>query len=140
LPLRFDSRVWRRYVGMATPLAMVGVVGSVYWFLDSVMLGWLGQIEETGFYNAALRIVGLAIIPMNLMLPVFLPALSADASVPGPRFQRLFERQVELMIFAAFMITAVVFPLAPTVVKLPFTSTFPPACSCPQTSILVSCS
>src|SRR5438093_3209538 len=78
-----DVRVWRRYIGMAAPIAVMGVVGSVYRFSDSVMLGWLGLIEETGYYNAALRVVGLAIIPMNLVLPVFLPALSVDLGKPG---------------------------------------------------------
>lgn len=138
IALVVDRRVWTRYLVMAMPLAGVGVVGSIYMFSDSVMLGYLGQIEETGFYNAALRIVGLAIIPMNLVVPVFLPAMSAALSKPSEALQSLFDRQLEMVIFITFLITFVVFPLAPGIIDVAFTSSFAVAAKALQISIFMA--
>lgn len=139
-PIAFemDRRVWRRYLAMAAPLAGVGVAGSIYIFSDSVMLGYFGQIEETGLYNAALKIVGLAIIPMNLVVPVFLPAMSSALSKPHDVVQSLFDRQMEIVIFIAFMITFVVFSLASGIIEVAFTSSFAVAGKVLQISIVMA--
>jgi O-antigen/teichoic acid export membrane protein len=138
LRLTLDRRVWKRYVAMAAPLASYGVVMGVYSFGDSVMLGAFGLLEETGWYNAALRIVGLAIIPMNFVGPVFLPALSSAVARPQERLQRLFDSQLEIMIFVAFMIACLVLPLAPTIMEVAFTSSFGASALALQISIFVA--
>src|SRR5205823_13407463 len=97
---------------------------GVYSFSDSVMQGAFGRLEETGWYTAALRIVGLAIIPMNFVGPVFLAAMSSALASTDERLQRLFDSQLEIMIFVAFMITSVVFSLGPTIMAVAFTSSF----------------
>jgi len=136
--LAFDRLIWQRYLAMAAPLALYGVVMGIYSFSDSVMLGAFGHLEETGWYNAALRIVGLAIIPMNFVGPVFLPALSSALAKTDEGLQRLFDLQLEIMIFAAFMITCVVFSLAPTIMEVAFTSSFSAGAVALQISIFVA--
>jgi len=136
--LAFDRSIWKRYLAMAAPLALYGMMMGVYSFSDSVMLGAFGQLEETGWYNAALRIVGLAIIPMNFVGPVFLPAMSSALARTDERLQRLFDSQLEIMIFVAFMITSVVFSLGPTIMAVAFTSSFSAGGLALQISIFVA--
>jgi O-antigen/teichoic acid export membrane protein len=135
---RFDRGVWRRYLVMATPLALTGLVAAVFRFSDSVILGWFGQIEAAGLYNAALRIVGLAIVPVNIVLTVFLPALSAESVVSEERTARLFEQQIRLMVCAGLLMPAIVFPLAPRIVEVAFASTLAPAAAALRITIFTA--
>ena len=105
---------------------------------DSVILGLLGQIEETGLYNAALRITGLTIVPMNLALPVFFPMLSAALQEQSADFQPLFDRQVAILIFAAFLTTCLVLPLASPIIEVAFTQRFADAATALRIAIFVS--
>jgi len=76
LQLQFNTAVWKKYLKMSWPLALIGLFGVVYTFTDSVMLGYWNLFEETGWYNAAQKIALAGLIPMGLIGASFFPALS----------------------------------------------------------------
>jgi O-antigen/teichoic acid export membrane protein len=84
LRMLVDKKVWRSYLTMSWPIASAVFVGSIYANLDSAMLGFLGQMKQVGWYNAAQKIVDIAAIPAGLLSMSFLPALSRFA-VSDPR-------------------------------------------------------
>ena len=61
---------------MSWPLALIGLFGVIYSSIDSVMLGYWNMFEETGWYNAAQKIVLTGLVPMGLIGASFYPALS----------------------------------------------------------------
>jgi len=77
-PLRFsfNKSIWKVYLAMSWPMALVGVFGAIYVNIDSTMMGYFGQITQAGWYNAAHKITGVAVLPMILISQSFFPALS----------------------------------------------------------------
>ncbi len=75
-------------------------------------MGYFGQITETGWYNAAYRIVNITLLPMGLIAASFFPALSkfarpAKNSLPDKikeakeNLQKVWSYDLEVMILLA---------------------------------------
>ncbi|MDI6883510.1 MAG: oligosaccharide flippase family protein [Patescibacteria group bacterium] len=51
LRIFFNSTIWRNILIMSWPLALGGAMGSICTNTDSIMMGYWGQITQTGWYN-----------------------------------------------------------------------------------------
>ena len=111
--LYWRKAVWKKFLSMSWPLALAGLFCTVYNNIDSVMMGYFGQITETGWYNAAYRIVNIALFPMGLVAASFFPVLSkfarpAKNSLPDKikeakeSLQKIWSYNLEIMILLAF--------------------------------------
>jgi len=76
LKLSFNKNIWRSILIMSWPLALTGIFGAIYNQIDSIMMGYFGQITEVGWYNAAYKIIGATLIPAGLISISFFPILS----------------------------------------------------------------
>jgi O-antigen/teichoic acid export membrane protein len=74
--LGFDKNLWKEFLSLSWPLAFIAFFGSIYHYLDSIMLGAWGFLKENGFYNAAYRILDISIVPGYLISISFFPELS----------------------------------------------------------------
>ncbi len=101
LTLRFNLGVWKKFFSMSWPLALAGFFATIYGQIDSVMMGYWGQITQTGWYNAAYRIIGATLIPVNLLGASFFPMLSNLLKEPKEKLQRAWDYYLQLMIFLA---------------------------------------
>lgn len=99
--VRWDSFVWKRFLIMSWPLALSGFFGSIYAYSDSVIMGYWGMLAETGWYNAASKIILATLIPMGLISGSFYPALSKYSHDSREKFQKIWCYQLEIMIFLA---------------------------------------
>lgn len=121
----WDITIWRRYLRVSWPLALAGFLGTLQGQIDSVLLGFLNFITETGWYNAAYRIAGGAAIPLGLLTTSFYPVLARAHSESRERFQRAWDIQVSSMLFLAVPIVvggiAVASPLIYAMYDLSFT-------------------
>jgi len=117
LRLHFDTSIWRRYLSMSWPLAFSGIFIALYGQIDSVMMGYLNQITETGWYNAAYRIAGVAFIPIGLMATSFYPALSKTFKESKDEFQKDWNNLMGIMIALAIPIVVGGIVLAPKIIN-----------------------
>ena len=60
---RKQKTIWQKFLKMSWPLALTGLFGVLYTYIDSVMMGYFGQITETGWYNAAYKLIFVSLIP-----------------------------------------------------------------------------
>jgi len=101
LRLSFNKTIWRNILAMSWPLALAGMMGSICANTDSAMMGYWGQIIQTGWYNAAQRIVAVSLIPAGLITASLFPALSKFFGQSKEKFQKGWNYFMETMIFLA---------------------------------------
>ncbi len=98
LKINWNFFVWKKFLIMSWPLALAGLFSTIYNSTDSAMLGYFGQITETGWYNAAYRITITTLIPIGLLSTSFYPVLSKFFKESKERFQRTLNYQLEIVI------------------------------------------
>ncbi len=116
LRIYWQSSVWRKFLIMSWPLALTGLFGAVYNYIDSIMMGFWGMIAETGWYNAAYRIIFVTYIPMGLISGSFYPALSNFFKTSLEKLQKIWDYQLELMILFALPLMVGGIVLAPRII------------------------
>ncbi|MFH1894576.1 MAG: flippase [Patescibacteria group bacterium] len=140
IPLRFSfqKEVWRKFLFMSWPIVLTGVSATFYNFIDSVMMGSFGQIKETGWYNAAYKIVNIALLPMGLIAGSFFPVLSKFSHFPKDlaahkiqelkgRLQKVWDYELEIMISIAIPLVVAGIALASRVINFIYGQEFIPA-------------
>jgi O-antigen/teichoic acid export membrane protein len=117
-PLCFgwQKSIWQKILTMSWPLALAGVFGTIYSQTDSVMMGYWGQITQTGWYNAASKIIGVTLIPASLISTSFFPALSLAFNESKEKLQKIWDYFMESMIFLAIPIVVGGIALAPKII------------------------
>ena len=102
-PLKIEWKflIWKKFLKMSWPLALIGLFGVIYSYTDSVMLGFWHMLAETGWYNAAYKIVMAGLIPMGLIGASFYPALSKFSKTSAEKFQKTWNYELEIMIMLA---------------------------------------
>lgn len=102
-PLRisWQRSIWRKFLAMSWPLALAGLFSTIYIYIDSVMLGYWGQITETGWYNAAYRIIMFTTVPVGIITISFYPVLSKFFKESKERLQNIWDYYLGIMILMA---------------------------------------
>jgi O-antigen/teichoic acid export membrane protein len=124
---RIQADAWRRILRIAVPLALASGATTAYMNLDSILLGALGRITDTGWYNLATRIVGVLLVPTGLLSLVIFPAFASTASDVDETFRRRWERWSTGMITVGAYLACIVFATADPLVRLVFGQAFAPA-------------
>ena len=98
--LRFswDRQTWQKFLVMSWPLALLGIFSVIYTQADSVIMGGFGQIIQTGWYNAAAKIIDIIIVPAGLISLCFFPAISRFSKESKKEMQKLWDFQGMLII------------------------------------------
>ena len=127
LSLIWNFSVWRRFLLMSWPLALVGVLATIHNQIDSVMMGYLGQITQTGWYNAAYRIIAVTLLPLGLVSTSFFPVLSKAFKESKEKLQKVWNYYMEIIIFLAvpLMIGGII--LAPGIIDFVYDQTYFPS-------------
>ena len=127
LKIYFNSAIWRNILAMSWPLALAGMMGSICANTDSIMMGYWGQITQTGWYNAAHRIIGVAVIPTSLITISFFPALSKFFGQSKQKLQNAWNYYTQTMIFIALPLVVGGIALAPKIIDFVYDPTFYPS-------------
>lgn len=117
-PLRisWQKSIWQRFLSMSWPLALAGIFGGIYSQTDSVMMGYWGQITQTGWYNAAYKIIGVTFIPTSLIATSFYPALSKFFQDSKEKLQTAWNYFMDSMIILAIPIVVGGIVLSPRII------------------------
>jgi len=127
LHFRWDKFIWRKYLKMSWPLALTAFFATIYGQAGLVMMGYFGQITQTGWYNAAYGIVSTVIIPPSIICTSFFPALSKTFKEAKEKFQKIWDYQLEIMISYAIPLMAGGLFLAPRIIDYIYDPSFIPS-------------
>ncbi len=127
LSFSWNKLIWQRFLSMSWPLALAGMAGSICNQTDSVMLGYFGQITQTGWYNAAYRIIGAAFIPMGLISASIFPVLSKSFGEAKEKLQKIWYYYMEIMIYFAIPLVIGGIVLAPKIIDFVYGPSYTPS-------------
>lgn len=102
LRVSWQKSIWKEFLTMSWPLALVGLLGILYTYTDSIMMGYWGMITETGWFNAAQRISWTSFVLIGLVTVSFYPSISKSFKESKEKLQKIFCDQMKLMIALSF--------------------------------------
>lgn len=126
LTFSFDKSVWKKIITLSWPMALAGLTLAIFSQIDSVIMGYLGQMAENGWYNAASKITKLSLVPVILFSQSFFPALS-KVSAQIQNLQKIFHYQLRIMIILAVPLTLGGIILAPKLIEFLYGQTYLPS-------------
>lgn len=74
---RFSWAEWRLLLPVVAPIAVAHALAAINTNMDQLMLGLLRTDTEVGWYGTAYRLLTAALIPSQILIQSFLPAISA---------------------------------------------------------------
>jgi O-antigen/teichoic acid export membrane protein len=122
----WDRKVWKKFLLISWPLALVGMFGVLYNYIDSIMMGLWGLMTETGWYNAAVRIITGAALPSVLISKSAYPLLSKFHQ-SKQELQKTLNHQIGIMVMLALPIFTGGIVLAPRIIHAFYPNNFFPA-------------
>jgi O-antigen/teichoic acid export membrane protein len=118
LRLEFDVAVWRDLQRSGLPVGVFLVVLNLYSYIDTVMLGKMSTLEETGLYTAAFTLYeGLSYVP-SILASVLAPRLSKLWSVDRAAYRRLAIRSLAAAAVLAVAVGGPVWALAGPLLRI----------------------
>jgi O-antigen/teichoic acid export membrane protein len=99
----------------------------IYNQIDSVMLGYQNQITETGWYNASYGIAGAVLLFSGFISLSFYPALSKYFKESREMLQKVWDSQMDIMIFLAVPLMVGGVALGPQIINFIYGSDYLPA-------------
>lgn len=122
-----DKREWQRVLTLAWPLALSGIFATIYTNTDSTLLGFWKLFTQVGYYNAAQKIIALAVLPAGLIATAFFPALSRHSENDTPKTQKIFDYQNIILLAIAIPMVVGGFILANGMILHIYGETYLPA-------------
>ena len=101
LQFKIDFPEWKKIINWSWALALTGIFAAIYTNTDSIMLGFWRLFDQIGYYNAAQKIISLAIMPAGWIITAFLPTLTKASLSDRDRTQKIFDYQTILLFLIA---------------------------------------
>lgn len=76
---------WRRIIRETAPMAVTGLLVTLYAYIDIVMLGFLRTSAEVGLYSASVRILTIGLVVSTVLRTAILPVLARLHGSPDER-------------------------------------------------------
>lgn len=127
LALGFDKKIWKKFLSLSWPLTLGFSTGWLYIYINSVVMGYFGQLEQSGWYNAAYKIIGALIISAMIISRSFYPALTRLFKVSKEHFSKIWILQMDVMTIIALPVLAGGFILAPRIIGFFYTPDYAPS-------------
>jgi O-antigen/teichoic acid export membrane protein len=127
LSIDWNINIWKKFLRLSWPLAFTAIFTLIYTSIDSIMMGYWGQITETGWYNAAYNIVTATLAPMTLISISFFPVLSKAFKESKEKLQNIWDYQMKLMIILAIPLVIGGIVLAPKIIDFIYDPSFAPS-------------
>jgi len=93
--------VRRSFFSYSFPLLFVGIVGMLFYWVDSFFLGYFKGAEAVGFYNAAVPIAMLLAIMPELFMQLFFPMINRHYSNKNFELIKQLSKQLGKWVFMA---------------------------------------
>jgi O-antigen/teichoic acid export membrane protein len=117
-PWRLHSEVLLRLLREAWPVALASGASTLYFRLDTLMLGaWLGP-NQVGIYSAAYRLLEFGLILPAYFNGAIFPVIAASHQEHSARFFFIYQRSLKYLALAIMPLAACGFALAPHWMRL----------------------
>ena len=93
------KEVMPEVLSYAWPLLFVGVLYSIFYWTDSLVLGYFTTAEHVGWYNAAITLISLFGIAPDLFMQLFFPLISLKLSEDKKSLIKRLTQQVTKWIY-----------------------------------------
>ncbi len=116
--LRFDLSLWRVLLKNSIPLGIAAVLVMIYFKLDAVMLSLMKGSVAVGIYGLAYKILESLIFFPAMVVGLIMPLLSRFAFVDWPKFKRVAQRTLEILLIFIFPLIVGTIFLSPAIIQL----------------------
>lgn len=99
--IEFDFIFWRSLLKESWPFALSLIFISIYYYMDSVMLGIMGKDQEVGWYNAAYKPIFFILILGSILSNCAFPIISRLYKESLIRLKEFLNNFARLMTFIA---------------------------------------
>ncbi len=123
----WNWETWKIILRGSWPIGMMAVFGILYLQVGPVLLGYLGQIHQVGWYDAASRTAFFVLIPVFLLNQSFYPALSRAFRDSSASLQVVWNNQLAAAIFFSFPAAVFGTVFASPLIHFLYGSTFAPS-------------
>ncbi|MGQ4892560.1 MAG: flippase [Candidatus Njordarchaeia archaeon] len=127
--IEVDLSFWKSVVREAWPFALTSVLVSIYYWMDSVMLSYMKGNEVVGWYNAAYRIVLVALVVPQIYVVSIFPSLSRYYISKKEGFNEVSRRSLKYMLVLSISISTLVTILAKEIILLIYGTEYSPSSS-----------
>ncbi len=123
LRLRFDLSFWPSLLKQGMPFALTGVVMLILLRIDTVMISFIKNDTEVGWYNAGYKLIeGAALFPA-ILVNSLLPSVSALREKPA-EISVLYQRAMRYTLLIAIPLSSIAFVLAEPIIIFVFGSQY----------------
>lgn len=126
LKLGWDKNIFK-LLKTSWPLSLGFMASCTYISISSVILGYFNLITENGWYSASSKVALVAVVPANLIVISFFPALSDFFITSKEKFQKSWDFLMGGMIFLAVPLVVGGIALAPKIINFFYGSEFAPS-------------
>lgn len=122
-------RAYKRLVQDASNVSTGNVLNTVINYSDVVILGWLSNVIQIGYYNLAQRVARIPSSQISGLVPTIVLPYLADSTrtVDKERFNRYYLGAMRLVAYAVLPVMAVLVITAPDLVVVGFGEDWKPA-------------
>ena len=93
------SEIKKDLFNYSWPLIFLGVIGNLYYWTDSFLLGYFKSAIEVGIYNAAVPIAALLLASQEIFMQLFYPLITKEYSIKNFRLIGELSKQVSKWMF-----------------------------------------
>jgi O-antigen/teichoic acid export membrane protein len=124
---RFDRDLAGTLLKKSWPLMFTLILFTIYMQIDQVMLKFLGENKEVGWYNAAVRLsTATYAIPFVLTNSLF-PAILSAAKNNKELFRKRMARLYHLLIYIAVVLILLTWAFSDSIIQIIFGTAYAPA-------------
>lgn len=118
LDLRVDPRFWTEALRQSLPYALLGIVGVIYFRIDSLMITWLKGPEANGIYAASYRLLDAVTDAPGVIVAATFPALARLHRGPRAELRRAYEAAVAMMTLLGLPVLVILVLFADPIITL----------------------
>jgi O-antigen/teichoic acid export membrane protein len=128
---QFEFVLWKQILRAAIPVAIVGILTTIYYKIDTVMLSLLPLThviipsinhltnpEAVGIYGVAYRVLDIVLVFPALFVGLIYPLISKHISINSEKTQNFFQRSFDFLLIFGTLISTVTFFLAPQIIDV----------------------
>lgn len=110
--------ILKRVIKGSLPYGILGILGLVYFRVDTVLLGYIKGNYDTGIYAAAYKFLeAIIFVPSSLATALF-PVAARLHEEDVPSIGKLYFKSIKLLFFLSLLILAGYIVIVPVLIKL----------------------
>ncbi len=123
----YDKTLFKKIFAEGWMFALWGLLGGIMLNTDTIMLGWLTNAQEVGYYSAAQRTILILYTIPALLASAFFPVFAKLANKDDSRFSSVFEKSIKISLMIALPMIAGGLILSYKIIQLLYGNAYTPS-------------